>query len=1088
MTSLIKKIWENKVLSLFVLALILICSFYGCKSVIAHADESNEPESNEVAWTSDEEADENSNELAPMEAYGYKDEGCAETVLVLRYDRLKQKEAKWRHVYDIPTSATQASDWPWDNERSEFTRVIIDDSLNVYSGLTSTAYMFYNFKCIDEQEQDRFKNLNTSNVTNMSNMFCNYAYDSPSINTTPDMSSWDTSKVTDVSNMFTNYCKRCVIPLFDLSNFDTNRVSNSTKMLEGMKINSITLGSNFNLNLTSSGACLTNGSGSSDAAWYDKLNKKYENCEIGTISRTAPTVYFGERKEAYAYKDTTTWGGSGALVLTYDNEKLLHSLARQTIYNMTTCATSEESWEWNNDKGSFFKIKINENFKSFDGFYSTAYMFSHFENIIYNEGFENINTSHVTDMSSMFRYYGKCSRNLEEVPDVSKWDTSNVTNMSYMFVNFGDSTLSFNQVPDVSKWNTSKVNDMSNMFECYCCSSETLELVPDVSNWDTSNVTTMSYMFHEYGRSCKTLNIAPNVSKWNTPRLTVTKNMFECYGNSSTISNLDLSNWDTRNIDDSENYNDMFRDMKLRSITLGPNFDLDLTGHVWFLLHIACLTNRNGEYDADWYSADGYCWIHCRMGKVKRTAPTTYYDRSLEPYAYMDNITRGKQKTLVLTYDVDKEWHKSHGHIVYELAQSASQPGDWQWNNDRDYFNKVQINDIFKYYSGPSSTAFMFSDFTNVFESQGFENINTSNVTNMSHMFCNYGGSVENLNFVPNISNWDTSKVKDMSSTFECYGHTSETLNVVPDVSKWNTELVNDMSHMFNVYGASSTVLNAVPNVSNYNIVEVTDMSYMFSSYGYRSKVLNYVPDVSNWRTLRVKNMSYMFDNYACESRTLNVVPDVSHFDTLKVEDLSYMFSEYGLNSEQLSLLPNIGGWRSHYGLKDVSFMLYRYGFYHCTFDNLNLKNFYALKETKCEGMLRFLKLKSITLNWVFNTNISLVGHLGANLTNSEGKWRATWWDDEGNEYKECNFNPLGKKEYEFKTFYDHNPKAGNSVTSSKNAKTQKSTIDVAKSHNVLKNTVLVPSIKHDKPTYTDNKAKDNLLDKRRLVVPNIKI
>ena len=83
--------------------------------------------------------------------------------------------------------------------------------------------------------------------------------------------------------------------------------------------------------------------------------------------------------------------------------------------------------------------------------------------------------------------------------------------------------------------------------------------------------------------------------------------MFECYGNSSTISNLDLSNWDTRNIDDSENYNDMFRDMKLRSITLGPNFDLDLTGHVRFLLHIACLTNRNGEYDADWYSADGYC-------------------------------------------------------------------------------------------------------------------------------------------------------------------------------------------------------------------------------------------------------------------------------------------------------------------------------------------------------------------------------------------------------------------------------------------------------------------------------------------------
>ena len=138
--------------------------------------------------------------------------------------------------------------------------------------------------------------------------------------------------------------------------------------------------------------------------------------------------------------------------------------------------------------------------------------------------------------------------------------------------------------------------------------------------------------------------------------------------------------------------------------------------------------------------------------------------------------------------------------------------------------------------------------------------------------------------------------------------------------------------------------------------------------------------------------------------------------------------------------------------------------------------------------MLRYLKLKSITLSWFFNYDISLVGHLGANLTNSEGKWRATWWDDEGNEYKECNFNPLGKKEYEFKTFYDHNPKAGNFITTSKNGETQKSTIDVAKSHNLQKNTVLVPSIKHEKPTYTENKDKDNLLDKRRQAIPNIKI
>ena len=47
----------------------------------------------------------------------------------------------------------------------------------------------------------------------------------------------------------------------------------------------------------------------------------------------------------------------------------------------------------------------------------------------------------------------------------------------------------------------------------------------------------------------------------------------------------------------------------------------------------------------------------------------------------------------------------------------------------------------------------MFSDFVNVNSHEGFENINTSNVTDMSHMFANYGVFPITFNAVPDVSN-----------------------------------------------------------------------------------------------------------------------------------------------------------------------------------------------------------------------------------------------------------------------------------------------------------------------------------------------
>ena len=87
-----------------------------------------------------------------------------------------------------------------------------------------------------------------------------------------------------------------------------------------------------------------------------------------------------------------------------------------------------------------------------------SYMFS---NCKLPNTFSNLNTSHVTNMNSMFY---ECS-SLESLPDISKWNINKVTDMSYMFYQCS----SLKALPDISDWNTNKVNDMSYMF--YQCSS-----------------------------------------------------------------------------------------------------------------------------------------------------------------------------------------------------------------------------------------------------------------------------------------------------------------------------------------------------------------------------------------------------------------------------------------------------------------------------------------------------------------------------------------------------------------------------------------------------------------------------------------
>ena len=132
--------------------------------------------------------------------------------------------------------------------------------------------------------------------------------------------------------------------------------------------------------------------------------------------------------------------------------------------------------------------------------------------------FNNIVTTLVTDMSSMFAY---TSFN----QDISSWDTSNVTDMNSMM-----RTSSFNQ--PIGSWNTSNVTNMYAVFLYATAFNQ------NIGSWNTSNVIYMSFMFYD----ARAFN--QPIDSWDTSKVIAMESMF-----TSAISfNRNISTWNVANV------------------------------------------------------------------------------------------------------------------------------------------------------------------------------------------------------------------------------------------------------------------------------------------------------------------------------------------------------------------------------------------------------------------------------------------------------------------------------------------------------------------------------------------------------------
>ena len=191
-----------------------------------------------------------------------------------------------------------------------------------------------------------------------------------------------------------------------------------------------------------------------------------------------------------------------------------------------------------------------------------------------------------------------------------------------------------------------------------------------------------------------------------------------------------------------------------------------------------------------------------------------YSDENKEYFVDGKNILKGhsQDKKLNLpTSDFDIDYYMIY-NTFYVLSEKTI------------VFN-ADCSNMFHYYSR--------------LESIKFNNIDTSNVTNMSRMFGSLG-SVASL-----------------------------------DLRSFNTSNVTDMSNMFDRSGTLKSI-----NLTSFDTRNVTKMSYMFGGCDDLITL-----DLSNFNTSKVENMQDMFR----ECRALKTL-DISSFDTSNLKSISRMF------------------------------------------------------------------------------------------------------------------------------------------------------------------------------------------------------
>ncbi|MBO7508128.1 MAG: BspA family leucine-rich repeat surface protein, partial [Clostridia bacterium] len=436
---------------------------------------------------------------------------------------------------------------------------------------------------------------------------------------------------------------------------------------------------------------------------------------------------------------------------------------------------------------------------------------------------ENFSTRNVTNMSSMFRYYGNTSNT--SVLDLSNCDftTSNVTNMSYMFANTrlktagvgDDFALNFG-----SNFSTLKVENMSYMFAGYGLHSSSSYYTNSIfttidlsfNKFTTTSVTNMQNIFF----ACTALTTVRFATTFNTSNVT---NMSSMFKDCSALTTLDLSQA-TFNTSKVTTMANMFEYSGFRTAGVGSQYGLNF-GNFW---NISSVTNFTYMFSGDTYystsSTDGIGsginylqqidlsgWttpreeveglsVNCsymffRCGNVTKINFSSNDGNNNNDNFFADNITNmsymfwGCTKLTDLYFGVNFQPKKvtSFSYMCYHCT------------------SLVGVDFTYFYTQKATNMSFMFYNCYNL-TSLDLRAFNTAKVTTFQSMFAIESSKTSRLASL--TLNFNTTSASSMRNMFAyCSGLTSL------ELSSFNTSTVTDMYRMFyNCRGFSSVGSN----------------------------------------------------------------------------------------------------------------------------------------------------------------------------------------------------------------------------------------------------------------------------------------
>ena len=363
--------------------------------------------------------------------------------LTFRYDAQRRSYTTIGNVvYDVNMDASDPA-WLFSEYVSIVTKVIFNSSFAA-ARPTNTSRWFQGMTELTSIQ--RLENLNTSKVTKMDYMFRGCVSLS-----SIDLSNFDTDLVTSMTGMFEG-CSS--VTELDLGRFNTAKVTNIGNMFYNcMNLKTIYVAPNkwSTSGVTSSSdmflGCtkLIGSMGTAYNASY--VDKTYARIDGGTSN---PGYFTAEGSEAWAYEAYAVYTEEGERTLTfyYDTQK---NSRTGSIYNV-------EYHNWLGNVNNLNRVVFDPSFADYRPT-STSEWFLNMSNLLSIEGIEYLNTSEVTDMSSMFNNCGG-QYFLMKTLDLSHFNTAKVTNMQAMFAN--NSHLTTIIVGD--GWTTDAVTNSANMF------------------------------------------------------------------------------------------------------------------------------------------------------------------------------------------------------------------------------------------------------------------------------------------------------------------------------------------------------------------------------------------------------------------------------------------------------------------------------------------------------------------------------------------------------------------------------------------------------------------------------------------------